>query len=93
MLPVFATCCAGLTSDGYLRADGHGPGSRDYEEHLYVNTQSLEGLEAMAERGRSACCPESPKKDIFDMSESRLLWSGSRADCPDDLYMNEMTDT
>ncbi|XP_023699325.1 SHC-transforming protein 2 isoform X1 [Paramormyrops kingsleyae] len=58
---------SGLTSDGYLRADGHGPGSRDYEEHLYVNTQSLEALEAMAERGRSACCPESPKKDIFDM--------------------------
>ncbi|KAJ8277261.1 hypothetical protein GJAV_G00073260 [Gymnothorax javanicus] len=57
---------SGLTSDGYLRADGQ-PGCRDYEEHLYVNTQSLECWEAGAERGRGTQGPESPKKDIFDM--------------------------
>uniref|UniRef100_A0A8C1Y046 SHC (Src homology 2 domain containing) transforming protein 2 n=2 Tax=Cyprinus carpio TaxID=7962 RepID=A0A8C1Y046_CYPCA len=55
-----------LTSDGYLRADGHPIGSRDYEEHLYVNTQNLDNMEAsMDARGR--CRSESPKKDIFDM--------------------------
>ncbi|XP_051978199.1 SHC-transforming protein 2 isoform X1 [Xyrauchen texanus] len=55
-----------LTSDGYLRADGQPPGSRDYEEHLYVNTQNLDNLEASANAlgGRRS---ESPKKDIFDM--------------------------
>ncbi|KAM9461305.1 SHC-transforming protein 2 isoform 2-T2 [Clarias gariepinus] len=30
-----------VTSDGYLRADGHPTSSQDYEEHLYVNTLSL----------------------------------------------------
>uniref|UniRef100_A0A9J7WUC0 SHC (Src homology 2 domain containing) transforming protein 2 n=1 Tax=Cyprinus carpio carpio TaxID=630221 RepID=A0A9J7WUC0_CYPCA len=39
----------GMTSDGYLRADGHPPGSRDYEEHLYVNTQNLDNIEASAD--------------------------------------------
>ncbi|KAA0712263.1 SHC-transforming protein 2 [Triplophysa tibetana] len=52
----------GLSSDGYLRADGHPPGSRDYEEHLYVNTQNLDNMETS--RGHKQ---ESPKKDIFDM--------------------------
>uniref|UniRef100_A0A096LV52 SHC (Src homology 2 domain containing) transforming protein 2 n=1 Tax=Poecilia formosa TaxID=48698 RepID=A0A096LV52_POEFO len=32
--------------DGYLCADGQPPGSKDYEEHQYVNTQSLENLES-----------------------------------------------
>lgn len=63
-------CVLGLTSDGYLRADGHPPGSRDYEEHLYVNTQTLDSLENAANGGRGGRGPESPKKDIFDMSES-----------------------
>uniref|UniRef100_A0A3B4U112 SHC (Src homology 2 domain containing) transforming protein 2 n=1 Tax=Seriola dumerili TaxID=41447 RepID=A0A3B4U112_SERDU len=45
---------SGLTSDGYLCADGQPSSSRDYEEHQYVNTQ----------RGRA---PDSPKKDLFDM--------------------------
>ncbi|XP_061096087.1 SHC-transforming protein 2 [Conger conger] len=58
---------SGLTSDGYLRADGQPPGCRDYEEHLYVNTQSLDGWEPGTERGRGGHGPESPKKDIFDM--------------------------
>ncbi|XP_076134464.1 SHC-transforming protein 2 isoform X2 [Alosa pseudoharengus] len=58
---------SGLTSDGYLRADGHPPGSRDYEEHLYVNTQNLDNLENAANGGRGVRGPESPKKDIFDM--------------------------
>ncbi|KAG9266846.1 SHC-transforming protein 2 [Astyanax mexicanus] len=56
-----------LTSDGYLRADGHPPGSRDYEEHLYVNTQSLDNMDPSAERQEGHQRPESPKKDIFDM--------------------------
>nr|XP_029488384.1 SHC-transforming protein 2-like isoform X2 [Oncorhynchus nerka] len=58
---------SGLTSDGYQRADSQTPGSRDYEEHLYVNTQSLEGLEQGAEGHRGARGPDSPMKDIFDM--------------------------
>lgn len=64
-----STSSVGLTSDGYLRADGRPPGSRDYEEHLYVNTQNLDNMEVSmdAQGGRR---PESPKKDIFDMSES-----------------------
>ncbi|MGH0181752.1 UNVERIFIED_CONTAM: hypothetical protein FKN15_024400 [Acipenser sinensis] len=52
----------GLTSDGYLCADGRPPGCRDYEEHLYVNTQSLENWEPGSEGAQ-----ESPKKDLFDM--------------------------
>lgn len=63
-----------LTSDGYLCADGQPPGSRDYEEHQYVNTQSLENLDSLAQgpnRQRGARAPDSPKKDLFDMSKSR----------------------
>ncbi|XP_076009257.1 SHC-transforming protein 2 isoform X2 [Genypterus blacodes] len=59
-----------LTSDGYLCADGHPPSSREYEEHQYVNTQTLESMEALAQGPnghRGARPPESPKKDLFDM--------------------------
>lgn len=66
LLPV---SCPGLTSDGYLCADGRPPGCRDYEEHLYVNTQSLENWEPENEGAQ-----ESPKKDLFDMSECAALW-------------------
>ncbi|XP_066551472.1 SHC-transforming protein 2 isoform X2 [Amia ocellicauda] len=59
-----STGSCGLTSDGYLRADGHPRGGCDYEEHLYVNTQSLENWEG--ERGPGGP-PDSPKKDLFDM--------------------------
>ncbi|XP_036377796.1 SHC-transforming protein 2 [Megalops cyprinoides] len=58
---------SGLTSDGYLRADGQPPGSRDYEEHLYVNTQNLDGWEPGSEKSWGGRGSESPKKDIFDM--------------------------
>ncbi|XP_069551186.1 SHC-transforming protein 2 [Brachyistius frenatus] len=62
-----ATC----SSDGYLCADGQPPGSRDYEEHQYVNTQSLENLDSFTQQGagghRGARAPDSPKKDLFDM--------------------------
>lgn len=64
---------SGLTSDGYLCADGQPPGSRDYEEHQYVNTQSLENLDSLAQgpsRQRGPRAPDSPKKDLFDMSKS-----------------------
>ncbi|KAK7889729.1 hypothetical protein WMY93_025289 [Mugilogobius chulae] len=36
------TNSSGLTSDGYLCAD-----NKDYEEHQYVNTQSLDNLESL----------------------------------------------
>ncbi|XP_031162868.1 SHC-transforming protein 2 isoform X1 [Sander lucioperca] len=64
------TSSSGLTADGYLCADGQPPGSRDYEEHQYVNTQSLENLDSLAQRpnGRKGPrAPDSPKKDLFDM--------------------------
>ncbi|XP_040896614.1 SHC-transforming protein 2 isoform X2 [Toxotes jaculatrix] len=64
------TSSSGLTSDGYLCADGQPPGSRDYEEHQYVNTQSLENLDSLAQGPsghRGGRPPDSPKKDLFDM--------------------------
>lgn len=62
---------SGLTSDGYLCADGQPPGSKDYEEHQYVNTQTLENLNSWGPEGyRGARAPDSPKKDLFDMSKS-----------------------
>ncbi|KAE8294226.1 SHC-transforming protein 2 Protein Sck SH2 domain protein C2 [Larimichthys crocea] len=62
------TCSSGLTSDGYLCADGQPPGSRDYEEHHYVNTQNLENLDSRGPEGqRGGRAPDSPKKDLFDM--------------------------
>uniref|UniRef100_A0A3Q2TUF4 SHC (Src homology 2 domain containing) transforming protein 2 n=1 Tax=Fundulus heteroclitus TaxID=8078 RepID=A0A3Q2TUF4_FUNHE len=63
------SCCF-LTSDGYLCADGQPPGSKDYEEHQYVNTQSLENLESLtqgADGHRGIRAHDSPKKDLFDM--------------------------
>ncbi|KAG3280899.1 SHC adaptor protein 2, transcript variant X2 [Ictidomys tridecemlineatus] len=49
--------------DGYVQADARGP--RDYEDHLYVNTQGLDSTEP----GDPAPLPpeDSPKKDLFDM--------------------------
>ncbi|KAI4569733.1 hypothetical protein MJT46_007027 [Ovis ammon polii x Ovis aries] len=49
--------------DGYVQADARGP--RDYEDHLYVNTQGLDGPEPLRPE-------DSPKKDLFDM----LWWEG-----------------
>ena len=63
---------SGLTSDGYLCADGQSSGNKEYEEHQYVNTQSLENLDSLAQGSdgqRRARAPDSPKKDLFDMSE------------------------
>ncbi|NWR25772.1 SHC2 protein, partial [Emberiza fucata] len=55
----------GQPCDGYLQADSHGLGPRDYEEHMYVNTQSLDTWEPeLVARGAAE---ESPKKDLFDM--------------------------
>ncbi|NWW85772.1 SHC2 protein, partial [Rhynochetos jubatus] len=56
---------AGQPCDGYLQADGHPPGPRDYEEHMYVNTQSLDAWEP--EAAARGAPEESPKKDLFDM--------------------------
>lgn len=61
-----------LISDGYLCADGQPSGTKDYEEHQYVNTQSLENLESLthaADGPKVAKAHDSPKKDLFDMSE------------------------
>uniref|UniRef100_A0A3B5LVR4 SHC (Src homology 2 domain containing) transforming protein 2 n=1 Tax=Xiphophorus couchianus TaxID=32473 RepID=A0A3B5LVR4_9TELE len=58
--------------NGYLCADGQPPGSKDYEEHQYVNTQSLENLESFthgADGHKGARAHDSPKKDLFDMSD------------------------
>ncbi|EFB16914.1 hypothetical protein PANDA_012702, partial [Ailuropoda melanoleuca] len=48
----------GPPGDGYVQADAKGP--RDYEDHLYVNTQGLDTPEALQ-------LEDSPKKDLFDM--------------------------
>lgn len=62
---------SGLTSDGYLCADGQSTGGKDYEEHQYVNTQNLDNLTSQGAEGpRGGRAPDSPLKDIFDMSES-----------------------
>ncbi|XP_027756885.1 SHC-transforming protein 2 isoform X1 [Empidonax traillii] len=55
----------GQPCDGYLQADGHPLGPRDYEEHMYVNTQSLDAWEP--EAAAHGVTEESPKKDLFDM--------------------------
>ncbi|NXM23885.1 SHC2 protein, partial [Oxyruncus cristatus] len=55
----------GQPCDGYLQADGHPLGPRDYEEHMYVNTQSLDAWEP--EAAAHGVPEESPKKDLFDM--------------------------
>ncbi|XP_015507059.1 SHC-transforming protein 2 isoform X2 [Parus major] len=55
----------GQPCDGYLQADSHGLGPRDYEEHMYVNTQSLDAWEP--ELVAHGAAEESPKKDLFDM--------------------------
>ncbi|CAN8201509.1 unnamed protein product [Coccothraustes coccothraustes] len=55
----------GQPCDGYLQADGHSLGPRDYEEHMYVNTQSLDAWEP--ELVAHGAAEESPKKDLFDM--------------------------
>ncbi|XP_031948906.1 SHC-transforming protein 2 [Corvus moneduloides] len=55
----------GQPCDGYLQADGHTLGPRDYEEHMYVNTQSLDTWEP--ELVAHGVAEESPKKDLFDM--------------------------
>nr|XP_025874983.1 SHC-transforming protein 2 isoform X1 [Vulpes vulpes] len=49
---------AGPPGDGYVQADARGP--RDYEDHLYVNTQGLDAPEPPQ-------AEDSPKKDLFDM--------------------------
>ncbi|XP_017942103.1 SHC-transforming protein 2 isoform X1 [Manacus vitellinus] len=55
----------GQPCDGYLQADGHSLGPRDYEEHMYVNTQSLDAWEP--EATAHGVTEESPRKDLFDM--------------------------
>uniref|UniRef100_K7F6M0 PID domain-containing protein n=1 Tax=Pelodiscus sinensis TaxID=13735 RepID=K7F6M0_PELSI len=53
---------SGQSCDGYLQAGSQPLACRDYEEHMYVNTQCLDGWEADARRPE-----ESPPKDLFDM--------------------------
>ncbi|XP_039942535.1 SHC-transforming protein 2 isoform X2 [Hirundo rustica] len=63
--PPWALESQGQPCDGYLQADGHTLGPRDYEEHMYVNTQSLDAWEP--ELVAHGAAEESPKKDLFDM--------------------------
>lgn len=53
-----------------MQADARGP--RDYEDHLYVNTQGLDGPESLQPE-------DSPKKDLFDMRKwgQAGLWGGA----------------
>ncbi|XP_043909832.1 SHC-transforming protein 2 isoform X2 [Protopterus annectens] len=51
--------------DLHKLSDGKPPGSQDYEDHMYVNMQSMENWESDSARQRSF--DESPKKDLFDM--------------------------
>ncbi|XP_042336443.1 SHC-transforming protein 2 [Sceloporus undulatus] len=55
----------GLSSDGYVQADGKPLGSQDYEDHMYVNTQNLDNWEA--DLGGHRLLDNSPPKDLFDM--------------------------
>uniref|UniRef100_A0A8C3UBG1 SHC2 protein n=1 Tax=Catharus ustulatus TaxID=91951 RepID=A0A8C3UBG1_CATUS len=63
--PAVMAVPTGQPCDGYLQADGHTLGPRDYEEHMYVNTQSLDAWEP--ELVAHGAAEESPKKDLFDM--------------------------
>lgn len=56
--PLLPLRSPGPPGDGYVQADAKGP--RDYEDHLYVNTQGLDAPEALQ-------LEDSPKKDLFDM--------------------------
>lgn len=55
----------GTANDVFQGSNGRAAGLRDYEEHMYVNTQSFDGLNVDKE---PYMIPEdSPKKDLFDM--------------------------
>ncbi|XP_032382905.1 LOW QUALITY PROTEIN: SHC-transforming protein 2 [Etheostoma spectabile] len=62
------TSSSGETPYGYLVSDASHQAA-DYEEHQYVNTQSLEtGFTGKVPNGRKGPrAPDSPKKDLFDM--------------------------
>lgn len=52
-----------------MQADARGP--RDYEDHLYVNTQGLDAPELLRPE-------DSPQKDLFDMrmwGQTQWPWS------------------
>ncbi|XP_063770534.1 SHC-transforming protein 2 [Pseudophryne corroboree] len=55
----------GPTNDLFQGTNGRPLGLRDYEEHMYVNTQSLDGLNT--EKEPYMIPEDSPKKDLFDM--------------------------
>lgn len=57
---------SGTANDVFQGSNGRAAGLRDYEEHMYVNTQSFDGFNVDKE---PYMIPEdSPKKDLFDMS-------------------------
>ncbi|KAM3937340.1 SHC-transforming protein 2 isoform 3-T3 [Leptodactylus fuscus] len=55
----------GSTNDIFHGSNGRTLGLRDYEEHMYVNTQTIDGLNT--EKEPYMIPEDSPKKDIFDM--------------------------
>lgn len=73
--PAVMAVLAGQPCDGYLQADSHTLGPRDYEEHMYVNTQSLDAWEP--ELVAHGAAEESPKKDLFDMSKPLHVGAGA----------------
>ncbi|KAM4808912.1 LOW QUALITY PROTEIN: SHC-transforming protein 2 [Rhinophrynus dorsalis] len=55
----------GHANDGFQLTNGRVQGARDYEEHMYVNTQNIDAFSTDKE---PYMIPEdSPKKDLFDM--------------------------
>ncbi|XP_069504126.1 SHC-transforming protein 2 isoform X2 [Ambystoma mexicanum] len=56
---------AAQSIDGYLQPDRRPLGSRDYDVHMYVNTQNLDGWDTETVGPRAP--EDSPKKDLFDM--------------------------
>ncbi|XP_063311568.1 SHC-transforming protein 2 [Pelobates fuscus] len=55
----------GQASEEFPLTNGKSNGARDYEEHMYVNTQNIDGWSSDKE---AYMIPEdSPKKDLFDM--------------------------
>nr|XP_031529690.1 SHC-transforming protein 2 isoform X3 [Vicugna pacos] len=65
--------------DGYVQADARG--SRDYEDHLYVNTQGLDGPEPLQPE-------DSPQRDLFDM-RARSVLPSSEGPFEDALRLHE----
>ncbi|KAG8454710.1 hypothetical protein GDO86_001071 [Hymenochirus boettgeri] len=52
-------------SEGFPLTNGRAVGGRDYEEHMYVNTQNIDSI--VTDKEPYMIPEDSPKMDIFDM--------------------------